>query len=159
MQHSASTLAILDGLSEEEWVLHGSRYSCDYIYPSAPHQDHLIPEYNCLAVYGTCVVEIAILYATIRTPSADWGWQLVDDPHHPHILVLGPENLHLSMGYIHLVKREEFPKFILGGLTCLSYNAVRSRREIAVYPNMLQLLVQHRRIVVMSYEEYERQKK
>ena len=155
--HSASTLTTLDGLSEEEWVLHGSSYSCDCLWPSDPEQGHLIPEYNQKAVYGTCLVELAILYATIRTPKIDWGWQLVDNPRNPHILVVGPEYLHLSKGYVHLIGREAFTDFILEGLTCLSYTEVKPKKEVTVYPSMLQLLIKQRRIVVMSYEEYEHQ--
>lgn len=157
--HSASTLTTLDGLSEEEWVLHGSPYSCDCLWPSDPHQGHLIPEYNRKAVYGTCLVELAVLYATIRTSSSDWGWRLIDEPYHPHILVLGPEHLHISKGYIHLIRREAFTEFVLEGLTCLSETEVKSSKEIVVYPSMLQLLIKQRRIVVMSYRDYERQKK
>lgn len=157
--HSASTLATLDGLSEEEWVLHGSSYSCDYFWPSDPHQGHLIPEYNRKAVYGTCLVELAVLYATIRTPSADWGWHLIDEPYHPHILVVGPPRLHVGGGYIHLAERSAFTDFVLDGLTCLSYTEVKSEKEILVYPSMLELLIKRWRIVVMSYADYERQKK
>jgi hypothetical protein len=158
IMHSEATLATLDDLSEEDWVLHGSPYSCDNIQPADPHQDHLIPEFNRKAVYGTCLVELAVLYATVRAPRADWGWQLINEPEYPHIMVVGPERLRLSMGYVHLVKRNDFTEFILNGLTCLSYIEVKSRKEIAVYPSMLELLIKQRRIVVMSYAEYKKQK-
>ena len=154
--HSASTLTFLDGLSEEEWVLHGSPNSCDYLWPSDPEQGHLIPEYNHKAVYGTCLVDIAVLYATIRTPSEDWGWRFIDDLYHPHILIVGPERLRVSQGYIHLVKRSAFIDFVLEGLTCLAYKEVKSEQEFIVYPSILELLIRQRRIVVMSYEEYAR---
>jgi hypothetical protein len=98
-----------------------------------------------------------VLYATIRTPSADWGWRFMDIPYHPHILVVGPPRLHVGKGYIHLAERSAFTDFVLDGLTCLSYTEVKSKKEIPVYPDMLELLISKRRIVVMSYAEYQKQ--
>lgn len=151
-----SALTFLDSLSEEEFVLHGSPDSHRYLVPSAPDQGHLIPEYNRMAVYGTGLVEIAVLYALIRTSSLDWGWRFVDDPFHPYILVVGPERLYIDTGYIHLVKRPAFTDCVLGGLTYLAYSKVKAEQEVPVYADMLENLIEQRRIAVLSYEEYSR---
>ncbi|MEI9966867.1 MAG: hypothetical protein WDN67_04560 [Candidatus Moraniibacteriota bacterium] len=150
-----SVLAFLDGLSEEEFVLHGSEHAYEYLIPSDPQQGHLIPEYDQVAVYGTCSVEIALLYAVIRTPTVDWGWRVIDDPFHPHILVVGPERLQISSGYVHLVRRSSFTDFVLNGLACLAYTPVKPERAIPVLPDILELLIKQRRIHVLSYEEYQ----
>lgn len=152
--NAGSTLASLDGLSEEEFVLHGSRERHTYLIPQDPDQGHLIPEYDRVAVYGTCVVEIAVLYAMIRTSSQDWGWRLIDNGFTPHILVVGPARLHISSGYVHVVPRPAFTDFVLEGLACLAYRPVRPKEAIRVYPDLLELLVALKRIRVQSYEEY-----
>lgn len=154
-----SALTLLDGLSENQFVLHGSPNQWELLIPQPPDQGHLISEYNRLAVYGTCVVEIAILYAVIRAPSSDWGWRLVEDSWHPHILVVGPGRLPVSSGYVHIAKRSAFADFVLEGLTCLAYTPVSIERTILIYPHILELLIDQRRIVVMDYEAYHKASK
>ncbi len=135
----------LDGLSEDKFVLHGAHKEYDLLRPSQPDQPHLIPEYNQCAVYGTLFTEVALTYAVISEPRADWGWEF-DPDKKPHLFVDGPPCLHAGIGYIHILKRSDFTKIVAPGLVCLAFKEVVPVRVIAVQPNILELLQKQSRL-------------
>lgn len=143
---NAEALAILDGLSENEIVLHGSSAYHNILRPFLPVQNpYLIKEYGKKAVYGTLMTEIALLYAVIHEPQDQWGWT-IDPQTHPHLFVYGPKRMRAEKGHVYICSRRNFNTIVPPGLVCLSSKQVKPKRVLSVQPNILEVLLDTERL-------------
>lgn len=138
---NAEALAILDGLSEEEYVFHGSPQAYDILRPQVPFQNqNLIEEYKRKGVHGTLMTEIALLYAVIHEPKDRWGWKIETEPF-PQLFVQGPRRMRGGRGFVHICKRTSFAITVPPGLVCVSTKLVKPKRILCVQPNILEVLM------------------
>lgn len=140
-------LEYLDGLPEERYALHGAREKHWTLEPAFPNQPSLKEKsYNRLAVYGTLMTEIALLYATIHEYSQNWGWLLDLESDSPGLIVRGPKGMEQGDGYVHILYRNDFQIVVPPGLVCISANAVQPFKILEVPAGILDTLQKKGRV-------------
>jgi hypothetical protein len=131
--------SVLQRISHEKYVLHGSDRPLEVVEPRKPTLIHREPLWNHHAIYASMTMEIQIFRAVIRddpgarvtTMGACWSLNVEDE-----CWDVWGSGVRFVTGYIHVLPREPFEKVGIES-TCLSREPVRTEWVHRVEPSIL----------------------
>lgn len=143
-QKAKRVLRSIRKIPHRRFVLHGSLVRSNTLVPNRPNLKTFTNRRKTKrirekAVYGTLVVEVAVIYATLPK---DIQWKYVKEGRYFHVRYQG-EEIGLYDGYIHVCRRTSFDCGV-GILT--SKRAVKVVRTIRVNADTLEYLWREKRV-------------
>lgn len=135
---AAPTPWVLQKIPHQKYVLHGSPLPLSVVDPRQAYCGGERQETNQFAVYGTLLIDVAVVHAIIRRNRGRnrFAWWLNTNNVRFQMYA---QNVSLQTGYVHVLPREYF-RVTWGGLLCLSEKPVPAVKIYRVEPGILNLL-------------------
>lgn len=131
----------------KDFVLHGSPKLINKIEPKRAFLEKGGPLHNEFGIYGTTIVEIAILYALIHEDDNIWQWRIDSDS--GELSVKLPNDFKSGHGWIYILQRSYF-KELVGGVIYISYESISPFKKIKIPVEMMDFLQEENKLIIRS---------